>query len=116
MVIEADAFKESDVIYRALSSRGHVDMIQTAELVSHEFLKRTCQVDQKIDSESVCESIGSPVINRCSIITASDGSERREGCDNGWDTLLGTFRGADDNNGEERAPSPLQNGKWIQGW
>lgn len=33
MVIEADAFKESDVIYRALSSRGHVDMIQTAELV-----------------------------------------------------------------------------------
>ncbi|CAH8391651.1 unnamed protein product [Eruca vesicaria subsp. sativa] len=33
VVIEADAFKESDVIYRALSSRGHVDMIQTAELV-----------------------------------------------------------------------------------
>lgn len=36
MVIEADAFKESDVIYRALSSRGHVDMIQTAELVRHD--------------------------------------------------------------------------------
>ncbi|XP_031255313.1 uncharacterized protein LOC116113304 [Pistacia vera] len=34
VVIEADAFKESDVIYRALSSRGHhVDMLQTAELV-----------------------------------------------------------------------------------
>ncbi|XP_012092088.2 uncharacterized protein LOC105649882 [Jatropha curcas] len=33
VIIEADAFKESDVIYRALSSRGHVDMIQTAELV-----------------------------------------------------------------------------------
>ncbi|KAF9682971.1 hypothetical protein SADUNF_Sadunf05G0163600 [Salix dunnii] len=33
VVIEADAFKESDVIYRALSSRGHVDMIHTAELV-----------------------------------------------------------------------------------
>lgn len=33
VVIEADAFKESDVIYRALSSRGHADMIQTAELV-----------------------------------------------------------------------------------
>ncbi|CAN1270715.1 Calmodulin calcium-dependent NAD kinase [Linum perenne] len=31
VVIEADAFKESDVIFRALSSRGHVDMIQTAE-------------------------------------------------------------------------------------
>nr|POE95990.1 hypothetical protein CFP56_37569 [Quercus suber] len=33
--IEADAFKESDVIFRALSSRrhGHVDMLQTAELV-----------------------------------------------------------------------------------
>ncbi|KAG5078291.1 hypothetical protein JHK82_056986 [Glycine max] len=34
VVVEADAFKESDVIYRALSSRGHHDdMIQTAELV-----------------------------------------------------------------------------------
>ncbi|KAJ6306553.1 hypothetical protein OIU78_021796 [Salix suchowensis] len=33
VVIEADAFKESDVIYKALSSRGHVDMIHTAELV-----------------------------------------------------------------------------------
>ncbi|KAJ8764702.1 hypothetical protein K2173_007791 [Erythroxylum novogranatense] len=33
VIIEADAFKESDVIYRALSSKGHVDMIQTAELV-----------------------------------------------------------------------------------
>jgi len=33
VIIEADAFKESDVIYKALSSRGHHDMIQTAELV-----------------------------------------------------------------------------------
>ncbi|RHN80095.1 putative Zeta toxin domain, P-loop containing nucleoside triphosphate hydrolase [Medicago truncatula] len=33
VVIEADAFKESDVIYRALSSRGHHDMIRMAELV-----------------------------------------------------------------------------------
>ncbi|KAK7268787.1 hypothetical protein RIF29_21496 [Crotalaria pallida] len=34
VVVEADAFKESDVIYRALSSRGHHDdMVQTAELV-----------------------------------------------------------------------------------
>ncbi|XP_071741283.1 uncharacterized protein [Rutidosis leptorrhynchoides] len=33
VVIEADAFKESDVIYRALSKRGHHDMLQTAELV-----------------------------------------------------------------------------------
>ncbi|WJX12048.1 hypothetical protein P8452_02587 [Trifolium repens] len=34
VVIEADAFKESDVIYRALSSRGqHHDMIKMAELV-----------------------------------------------------------------------------------
>ncbi|KAH6811486.1 P-loop containing nucleoside triphosphate hydrolases superfamily protein [Perilla frutescens var. hirtella] len=33
VVIEADAFKESDVIYRALSSRGHHDLLQTAELV-----------------------------------------------------------------------------------
>lgn len=33
MVVEADAFKETDVIYRALSSRGHHDMLQTAELV-----------------------------------------------------------------------------------
>ncbi|CAI9107691.1 OLC1v1007112C1 [Oldenlandia corymbosa var. corymbosa] len=33
VVIEADAFKESDVIYKALSSSGHHDMLQTAELV-----------------------------------------------------------------------------------
>ncbi|KAK7284088.1 hypothetical protein RJT34_18827 [Clitoria ternatea] len=33
VVIEADAFKESDVIYKALSSSGHHDMIHTAELV-----------------------------------------------------------------------------------
>ncbi|GKA38977.1 hypothetical protein Tco_0731528, partial [Tanacetum coccineum] len=32
VVMEADARKESDVIYRALSSRGHHDMLQTAEL------------------------------------------------------------------------------------
>lgn len=34
VIIEADAFKESDVIYKALSSRGHHDMLQTAELVT----------------------------------------------------------------------------------
>ncbi|KAK2401986.1 P-loop containing nucleoside triphosphate hydrolase superfamily protein [Trifolium repens] len=34
VVVEADAFKESDVIYRALNSRGHHDeMLQSAELV-----------------------------------------------------------------------------------
>ncbi|OMP06203.1 hypothetical protein COLO4_08276 [Corchorus olitorius] len=33
VVIEADAFKETDVIYRALSSTGHADMVHTAELV-----------------------------------------------------------------------------------
>lgn len=34
VVVEADAFKETDVIYRALSSSGHHgDMLQTAELV-----------------------------------------------------------------------------------
>ncbi|KAK8674465.1 hypothetical protein V6N13_112756 [Hibiscus sabdariffa] len=33
VVIEADAFKETDVIYRALSKRGHSDMVHTAELV-----------------------------------------------------------------------------------
>ncbi|XP_042028244.1 calmodulin calcium-dependent NAD kinase-like isoform X2 [Salvia splendens] len=34
VVVEADAFKETDVIYRALSLRGHhQDMLQTAELV-----------------------------------------------------------------------------------
>ncbi|CAN8247518.1 unnamed protein product [Cochlearia groenlandica] len=33
VLIEADAFKETDVIYRALSSRGHCDMIKTAEFV-----------------------------------------------------------------------------------
>jgi hypothetical protein len=51
VIIEADAFKESDVIYRALSSRGHghVDMLQTAELVRY-----------KTDSLSVCPS-SSPI-------------------------------------------------------
>lgn len=34
VVVEADAFKETDVIYKALNSRGrHSDMLQTAELV-----------------------------------------------------------------------------------
>ncbi|RWW72448.1 hypothetical protein BHE74_00019743 [Ensete ventricosum] len=34
VVVEADAFKETDVIYRAISSRGHHDdMLQTAELL-----------------------------------------------------------------------------------
>ena len=37
VVIEADAFKESDVIYRALSSKGHADMVRTAELVRTTF-------------------------------------------------------------------------------
>jgi hypothetical protein len=36
VVVEADAFKESDVIYQAISSRGHHnDMLQTAELVTN---------------------------------------------------------------------------------
>ncbi|XP_050218860.1 calmodulin calcium-dependent NAD kinase [Mercurialis annua] len=34
LIVEADAFKESDVIYRALNAMGHHDdMLQTAELV-----------------------------------------------------------------------------------
>lgn len=33
VTIEADAFKESDVIYKALNSRGHHDLLQTSELV-----------------------------------------------------------------------------------
>ncbi|KAK9146457.1 hypothetical protein Sjap_006360 [Stephania japonica] len=33
VVVEADAFKETDVIYKALSAGGHEDMLQTAELV-----------------------------------------------------------------------------------
>lgn len=34
VLVEADAFKETDVFYRAISSRGHHnDMLQTAELV-----------------------------------------------------------------------------------
>ncbi|KAK9083321.1 hypothetical protein Scep_029792 [Stephania cephalantha] len=34
VVVEADAFKETDVIYKALSAGGHEDMLQTAELVT----------------------------------------------------------------------------------
>ena len=37
VVIEADAFRESDFIYRALSSTGHADMVHTAELVRINF-------------------------------------------------------------------------------
>jgi hypothetical protein len=34
VVVEADAFKESDVIYKALHNRGHYDdMLLTAEYV-----------------------------------------------------------------------------------
>ncbi|KAL5712277.1 hypothetical protein ACHQM5_014466 [Ranunculus cassubicifolius] len=33
VVVEADAFKETDVIYKALNSRGHHDMLHTSELV-----------------------------------------------------------------------------------
>lgn len=34
MVVEADAFKEKDVIYKTLNSRGHHDdMLLTSELV-----------------------------------------------------------------------------------
>ncbi|KAL2927522.1 Toxin zeta [Bienertia sinuspersici] len=33
VVIEADAFKETDLFYKALSSRGHHDAVHTAELV-----------------------------------------------------------------------------------
>ncbi|EPS63235.1 hypothetical protein M569_11553 [Genlisea aurea] len=33
VIIEADAFKESDVIYQALNSQGHHDLLRTAELV-----------------------------------------------------------------------------------
>ncbi|XP_031477813.1 calmodulin calcium-dependent NAD kinase-like [Nymphaea colorata] len=33
VVVEADAFKETDVLFRALSARGHDDIIHTAELV-----------------------------------------------------------------------------------
>ena len=42
VIIEADAFKESDVIYKALSSRGHHDMIQTAELVETLLIFYSC--------------------------------------------------------------------------
>jgi len=39
VVVEADAFKETDVIYRAISSRGHHnDMLRTAELVNILFI------------------------------------------------------------------------------
>ncbi|KAJ4839907.1 hypothetical protein Tsubulata_026599 [Turnera subulata] len=44
VIIEADAFKETDVIYRALSSRGHVDMIQTAELVHQSSTDAACSL------------------------------------------------------------------------
>lgn len=45
VVIEADAFKESDVIYRALSSKGHADMVHTAELVRVTFSASTTFTD-----------------------------------------------------------------------
>ena len=43
VVVEADAFKETDVIYRAISSMGHHnDMLQTAELVRAPYILRYC--------------------------------------------------------------------------
>ena len=43
VVVEADAFKETDVIYRAISSMGHHnDMLQTAELVRAPYTLRYC--------------------------------------------------------------------------
>ncbi|CAH9086878.1 unnamed protein product [Cuscuta europaea] len=45
VVIEADAFKESDVIYKALSSRGHHhDMLRTAELVHQSSTDAACSL------------------------------------------------------------------------
>lgn len=62
VVIEADAFKESDVIYRALSSRGHHDMLQTAELVHINYLSIYLQYSQHypiIDLRSLLSASGS---------------------------------------------------------
>ncbi|RRT52791.1 hypothetical protein B296_00050263, partial [Ensete ventricosum] len=51
VVVEADAFKETDVIYRAISSRGHHnDMLQTAELV----LTITAVLHLQILSDLLC--------------------------------------------------------------
>ncbi|KAF8715852.1 hypothetical protein HU200_026806 [Digitaria exilis] len=45
VVVEADAFKETDVIYRAISSRGHHnDMLRTAELVHQSSLDAASSV------------------------------------------------------------------------
>ena len=53
VVVEADAFKESDVIYQAISSRGHhTDMLQTAELVRRrpsELLCSACSPHRAIE-------------------------------------------------------------------
>ncbi|KAI3937497.1 hypothetical protein MKW98_018796 [Papaver atlanticum] len=45
VIVEADAFKESDVIYQALRSKGHPeDMLQTAELVHQSSLDAAASV------------------------------------------------------------------------
>ncbi|MCL7036894.1 hypothetical protein MKW94_024953 [Papaver nudicaule] len=45
VLVEADAFKESDVIYKALRSKGHPeDMLQTAELVHQSSLDAAASV------------------------------------------------------------------------
>ncbi|KAG2306508.1 hypothetical protein Bca52824_026256 [Brassica carinata] len=58
VVIETDAFKECDVIYRALSSRGHADMINTAEFVQQEcfYTKESNQVLITLDSYNMVNS------------------------------------------------------------
>lgn len=57
VIIEADAFKETDVIYRALSSRGHHDMLQTAELVRYCFHYRVLKVLYRLTLQVWCSNV-----------------------------------------------------------
>lgn len=81
VVVEADAFKETDVIYRALSSRGHHnDMLQTAELVT---INTSTYANAWLIVYILPTTIikffeiyitGTSKFNRCSIISASHSS------------------------------------------
>lgn len=79
VVVEADAFKETDVIYRALSSRGHhQDMLQTAELVNSDFyIMPKYQRSLFFQQSFFCCETGASIIYGCCIFIISNSIKRR---------------------------------------
>lgn len=107
VVVEADAFKETDVIYRAISSMGHHDdMLQTAELVTC-FCYSTVRfiLLNYIHPWSLwfVSGLGAPILYKRSIVATRNSPERRARCDHGRHIIMGAVRWADDCDGEKRS-------------